>query len=198
MSKSISRRGALITAATVAAGMIGGNLAAPQARAQTLGGMEGLAILPPGKALPAIRFFTPGDQPLTLAHYRGKGVVLNLWASWCGPCLAELPTLDRLAARVAADDILVLPVSSDAGGAAPVRAFYDSHAIDHLPVLLDPGGAILQAWDVPGIPVTVIFDRGGAPRARLVGGADWSSPEAVARVKSLCGPDLARSATVNL
>jgi thiol-disulfide isomerase/thioredoxin len=124
--------------------------------------------------------------------------VLNLWATWCGPCVAELPTLDTLAGAVAGNDIVVLPVSSDAGGAASVRSFYDSHDIAHLPVLLDPGGAITDAWQVPGIPVTVIFDRSGHPRARLVGAADWSTPDAVARVKALCGPDLSKVPAVKI
>jgi len=198
MSKLRSRRGALVAAASLAAGVLGGKRLAPAARAQGLPGLEGLTILPAGTTLPAIRFFTPDHQPLTLAHYRGKGVVLNLWATWCGPCAAELPTLDRLAGILAKDGIVVLPVSSDAGGAATVRAFYDRSGIDHLPVLLDPNGAILQAWSVPGIPVTVIFDRDGRPRGRLIGGADWGTAAAAAKVRALCGPDLATAATVNL
>jgi thiol-disulfide isomerase/thioredoxin len=193
MSKNMSRRHALIASAALATGV-----ATRRAEAQSLGDLGALTRLPPGAALPAIRFFTPDNQPLTLAHYRGKGVVLNLWASWCGPCVAELPTLDRLAPLVAGDNIVVLPVSSDAGGAASVRSFYDSHSIGNLPILLDPGGAILQSWHVAGIPLTVIFDRGGRPRARLLGAADWASPDAVATVKSLCGPDLLKGPIVKI
>jgi thiol-disulfide isomerase/thioredoxin len=198
MSLKVSRRRALVTAATVAAGALGGNVVPRRARAQEMGSVDDLEDMPPGATLPAFQFFTPDNQARTLADYRGRGVVLNLWATWCGPCVAELPTLDQLAMAVAADSIVVLPLSSDAGGAASVRAFYDGHDIEHLPVLLDPGGAITQAWQVPGIPVTVIFDRSGHPRARLVGSADWSTPAAVARVKALCGPDLAKQASVKI
>jgi len=198
MSLKVSRRRALVTAATVAAGALGGNVVPRRARAQEMGSVDDLEDMPPGATLPAFQFFTPDNQARTLADYRGRGVVLNLWATWCGPCVAELPTLDQLAMAVAADSIVVLPLSSDAGGAASVRAFYDGHDIEHLPVLLDPGGAITQAWQVPGIPVTVIFDRSGHPRARLVGSADWSTPTAVARVKALCGPDLAKQASVKI
>jgi thiol-disulfide isomerase/thioredoxin len=198
MSLKVSRRRALVTAATVAAGALGGNVVPRRARAQEMGSVDDLEDMPPGATLPAFQFFTPDNQARTLADYRGRGVVLNLWATWCGPCVAELPTLDQLAMAVAADNIVVLPLSSDAGGAASVRAFYDGHDIEHLPVLLDPGGAITQAWQVPGIPVTVIFDRSGHPRARLVGSADWSTPAAVARVKALCGPDLAKQASVKI
>jgi len=198
MSLKVSRRRALVVATTVAAGALAGNVAPRRARAQEMGSVDDLQDMPPGATLPAFQFFTPDNQARTLANYRGRGVVLNLWATWCGPCVAELPTLDALAAAVAADDIVVLPLSSDAGGAASVRAFYDGHDIEHLPVLLDPGGAITQAWQVPGIPVTVIFDRNGHPRARLVGGADWSTPAAVARVKALCGTDLSKAPSVKI
>ncbi|WP_419758872.1 TlpA disulfide reductase family protein [Acidisoma sp.] len=198
MSLKVSRRRVLVTAATVAAGTIGGNLAPRRALAQEMGSVDDLEEMPPGATLPAFQFFTADNQPRTLADYRGRGVVLNLWATWCGPCVAEMPTLDTLAAAVSADDIVVLPVSSDAGGAASVRAFYDGHDIDHLPVLLDPGGAVTQAWQVPGIPVTVIFDRSGHPRARLIGGADWSTPAAVAKVKALCGPNLSKIPAVKI
>jgi thiol-disulfide isomerase/thioredoxin len=198
MSLKVSRRRALMTAATVAAGALGGNVVPRQARAQEMGSIADLQEMPPGATLPAFQFFTADDEARTLSDYRGRGVVLNLWATWCGPCVAEMPTLDALATAVAADSIVVLPLSSDAGGAASVRAFYDGHDIGHLPVLLDPGGAVTQAWQVPGIPVTVIFDRTGHPRARLVGGADWSTPAAVARVKELCGPDLSKAPLVKL
>jgi thiol-disulfide isomerase/thioredoxin len=198
MGLKVSRRRALMTAATVAAGALGGNVAARPARAQEMGSIAGLQEMPPGATLPPFKFFTPDNQARTIADYHGRGVVLNLWATWCGPCVAEMPTLDALAVAVAAEDIVVLPLSSDAGGAASVRAFYDGHDIDHLPVLLDPGGAVTQAWQVPGIPVTVIFDRSGHPRARLIGGADWSTPAAVARVKALCGPDLSKAPAVKI
>jgi peroxiredoxin len=198
MSLKVSRRRALLTAATVAAGALGGNVGWHPALAQEMGSIADLQEMPPGARLPDFQFFTPDNQARTLADYRGRGVVLNLWATWCGPCVAELPTLDALAAAVAADDIAVLPLSSDAGGAASVRAFYDGHDIDHLPVLLDPGGAVTQAWQVPGIPVTVIFDRSGHPRARLTGSADWSTPAAISRVKALCGPDLTKVPSVKI
>jgi thiol-disulfide isomerase/thioredoxin len=198
MSLKVSRRRALVTAATVAAGALAGNVVPRRALAQEMGSIADLQVMPPGATLPAFQFFTPDNQARTLADYRGRGVVLNLWATWCGPCVAELPTLDALAGTLAGDNIVVLPVSSDAGGAATVRAFYDGHDIAHLPVLLDPGGAITQAWQVPGIPVTVIFDRSGHPRARLVGGADWGTPAAAAKIKALCGLDLSKAASVKI
>lgn len=193
MSKKVSRRRALVAAAALAAAA-----RFPRAEAQPLGSLGALTRLPPGTTLPDIQFFTPDNQPLTLAHYRGKGVVLNLWATWCGPCVTELPTLNQLASLVGHEGIVVLPVSSDAGGAVAVRRFYESHGISHLPVLLDPQGGILQAWQVPGIPLTVIFDRNGQPRAKLLGATDWAAPAAVEAISALCGPDLLRGPVVKI
>ena len=79
----------------------------------------------------------------------GDGMVINLWATWCVPCVAEMPALSKLAARLAPDDIAVMPLSSDRGGAEAVRRFYEAHAIGALPVLLDPQGAAAHA----GAPV---------------------------------------------
>jgi peroxiredoxin len=197
MRLKVSRRAALRLGGLLAGGVAGGFSTRPAA-AQSLGDISGLETVPPGQSLPPFQFYTADNKVRTLADYRGQGVVINLWATWCGPCTAELPTMDTLAQTLAKDGIVVLPVSYDIGGATAVQGFYRSHDIRHLPVLLDHNSAILQAWQVPGIPVTVIFDRAGHPKARLVGGADWGTEEAAAKVRSLCGPDLAKAADVRI
>ena len=105
-------------------------------------------------------------------------MVVNLWATWCAPCVAEMPALAALARALAPADIAVMPLSSDRGGADAVRGFYAQHGVSGLPVLLDPKGAVLRAWGVQGIPVTVLIDREGRERARLEGAADWAAPAA--------------------
>lgn len=120
-------------------------------------------------------------------EYLGRGVVLNLWATWCVPCVAELPALATLARHIGAEGIVVLPLSSDRGGAAVVERFYASHAIAGLPVLLDPQGAAARALAARGVPTTIIIDRQGRERARLEGAADWASPAAVAAIRRLVG-----------
>jgi hypothetical protein len=77
-----------------------------------------LVTIDPPKPVPAIRFTSEDGKPQTIGDFAGKGVVLNLWATWCAPCGAELPSLDALAARLAAAGIVVVPLSSDRGGAA--------------------------------------------------------------------------------
>ncbi|HEY0419607.1 MAG TPA: TlpA disulfide reductase family protein [Acetobacteraceae bacterium] len=138
--------------------------------------------------IPAEASFTDeAGAPATLASFAGKGLVVNLWATWCAPCVAEMPALQALARIVAAEGILVLPVSSDRGGAEVVRQFYAAHDITALPVWLDPKGEAGRAWGARGLPTTLLIDRQGRERARLEGAADWASPDTVAAVRRLTG-----------
>jgi thiol-disulfide isomerase/thioredoxin len=141
----------------------------------------------PSEAIPVPEFqFTTADGEIrTLKDYAGKGVVLNFWATWCIPCVAEMPALAKLAALVDPAKIAVLPLSSDRAGAAAVRKFYEEKGITGLPVLLDPKGDAARAFGSRGIPTTVLIDARGRERARLEGGADWADPAAVAAVKEL-------------
>jgi thiol-disulfide isomerase/thioredoxin len=141
----------------------------------------------PPAPLPAATLVDAAGAPHTLAEFAGRGLVLNLWATWCVPCVAELPALAVLAGRAAADGILVLPLSSDRGGAAVVAAFYQKHGITGLPVWLDPKGAAQQEWGARGIPTTLIVDRKGRERARTEGSVDWASDAALARIRGLVG-----------
>lgn len=134
---------------------------------------------------PPIQFVDVNGKTHSLAEFNGHGLVVNLWATWCAPCVAELPSLAKLAQAVAPQDIAVLPLSSDHGGKAAVTAFMASHKIQGLPVLLDPEGAVLRAWHVRGIPTTLLIDRQGRAQARVEGSVDWSTPAAVALVKKL-------------
>ncbi len=139
----------------------------------------------PPKPPPPIRFSAADGASRTLADFAGKGVLLNFWATWCAPCKAELPALDALAGRLAADNIVVLPLSSDRDGAAAVRKYYKSHDITHLGVWLDPDGAALHAIAARGIPTTLILDRQGRERALVEGSADWAGAEAAAAIRKL-------------
>jgi thiol-disulfide isomerase/thioredoxin len=122
-----------------------------------------------------------------LGEFAGSGLVVNLWATWCAPCVAELPALALLAGRVAGDGIRVLAVSSDRGGAAAVEAFYRAHGIAGLGVWLDPKGAAQEAWGLQGIPTTLLVDRAGRERARAEGPVEWGSEAVVGEVRRLVG-----------
>jgi thiol-disulfide isomerase/thioredoxin len=146
-----------------------------------------LVATDPPAPLPAFGFTDALGAPHTIAEFAGKGVVLNLWATWCAPCVAELPSLVALAGRLAPEGIVVLPLSTDRGGARVVREFYDSHGINGLGVWLDPKGAGAEALGAHGLPTTLVLDRQGRERGRLEGGADWGSDAAVERIRALVG-----------
>lgn len=157
-------------------------------RAQTLQPLSrALQPVDPPAVPPDIAFVDAQGKTHRLSEFRGHGMVINLWATWCAPCVAEMASLAALSKTLAPADIAVLPLSSDHGGAAAVAAFFRQHDITGLPVLLDPQGAAERAFDVPGIPTSVIIDKAGRVRARLEGPADWSAPAAAALVRKLVG-----------
>lgn len=114
-------------------------------------------------------------RKLTLAHFKGHVLLVNLWATWCGPCKEELPGFAALAPKLAKFGGLVLPISIDVDGVAAVRAYFALQNIRNLPILVDPDGNDLDALRTNGIPVTLVIDPAGKAVARLDGAADWNT-----------------------
>ena len=181
----VTRR-ALAATAAAAAGTLALALPLRKPRAQELLGIDSLHALHDPKKLD-LHFTTADGTVRSLSDYAGKAVVLNMWATWCVPCVREMPALDDLAALVAKDGIVVLPVSSDRGGAAVVQKFYADRGIKNLPVLLDPRSQMAHQLGVNGIPTTLLIDRGGNELGWLEGAADWSSTDAVTVVRKIAG-----------
>ena len=130
--------------------------------------------------------FTDGDgQELTLEDFRGQVVLLNIWATSCVPCREEMPTLDRLQARLGGEEFRVLPLSIVRAGIEPVRRFYEEIGIRHLGIYLAEELRAMLAFGVIGLPTTILINRAGHEVARLVGPAEWDSPEAVAQFQSV-------------
>jgi len=115
---------------------------------------------------------------VTLADHAGKVVLLNIWATWCPPCRAEMPSLDRLAGDLAGPDFEVVALSTDRGGAERVAEFYKQIQVYKLDVMMDRSGDVSRRAGVLGLPATLILDRQGREIGRLMGDADWDSPEA--------------------
>jgi thiol-disulfide isomerase/thioredoxin len=183
----MSRRLVLAAAGTLATAAVARKPRAEDAGRSELGNLSALKPTNPPKPLPEITFVDADGVEHHLEEFRGHGMVVNLWATWCVPCVAEMPALAALEKTLAPADIAVLPLSSDRGGAAAVRKFYQAHEIGSLPVLLDPKGAAARAWGVRGIPTTIIVDKQGRECARLEGAADWATAAAAAKVKALIG-----------
>jgi len=132
------------------------------------------------KSVPELVFRDGGGRPVSLAEFRGRVVLLNIWATWCGPCRREMPTLDRLQAELGGPDFQVLALSIDRAGLGVVSEFYNEIGIIHLPMFIDKSNEVSRQLNVVGLPTTLLIDRDGREIARHVGPAEWDTPEMVA------------------
>jgi thiol-disulfide isomerase/thioredoxin len=182
----IHRRTALALPWAIAAGTLAATVLPRKLRAETLAPLaEGLRPVSPPEPPPDGVFVAPDGSVHHLGEFKGHGMVVNMWATWCAPCVAEMPSLEALSKALAPVDIAVLPLSSDRGGAEVVQAWYQAHRITALPILLDPKGAMARAFEARGIPTTVIINAAGLVVARLEGAADWSTPDAQTLIRKL-------------
>lgn len=138
------------------------------------------------KPLAKLAFTGAGDKWVTLGDFRGKTVLLNFWATWCAPCKVEMPSLDRLQARLGGDDFAVVAISSDRAGAKAVDPYFEQNGI-RLARYYDPRNAAGMALGVTGLPTSILIDKDGRELGRLLGDAKWDSPDAVALVKQAMG-----------
>jgi len=134
---------------------------------------------PPGKELPTVPWVEEGGGERPVSELRGKGLVLNFWATWCAPCVKEMPALDRLAKQAEARGFRVLALSADREGAAVVRQFYGVNSIGTLAVALDKPSRVARATGIGGLPTTVLYGAAGHEVGRVVGVAEWDAPAVV-------------------
>lgn len=161
-------------------------LAAAGGRQAGANGLQRLTEHPEPQPLPEGLSFTDAEGRQTgFEAFRGKALVVNFWATWCPPCVAEMPALDRLHAQLAAEGIEVLALSNDRGGRAQVEPFYQRTNLRHMGIWLDPRGATGRALGVRVLPTTILIDRRGLEVARLMGEAEWDQPPVVAAIRRL-------------
>lgn len=129
-----------------------------------------------GSPLPQASVTDDKGRPATLAALSGKPMLVNLWATWCAPCVEELPTIEALAKDVG-DKAVVMTLSQDIGDAAPVRAFLAERGVSHALAWHDPLNAVGLAYG-GALPTTLIYDAQGREVARVSGPMDWTGPEA--------------------
>jgi thiol-disulfide isomerase/thioredoxin len=136
---------------------------------------------------PPVEFATRTGEPVRLADFHGRVVLVNLWATWCAPCVREMPSLDRLQARLGSD-LTILALSEDRGGARVVDPFLEKLGLGKLAIYLDPKGAVGQAFAVRGLPTSLLIDRDGNIRARLEGAAAWDAPAMIETLQQYLDP----------
>ncbi|MDE2597212.1 MAG: TlpA family protein disulfide reductase [Sphingomonadales bacterium] len=127
-----------------------------------------------GSDLPAFTFTDPAGKELQLQSLKGKPFLLNLWATWCAPCVTELPTLDRLAAS---GKVRVLTVSQDMGSTDKVAAFFAQRQFKALEPWIDAKGDLAFHYNAQTLPTTILYDAAGKEVWRFTGGHDWNSAE---------------------
>jgi thiol-disulfide isomerase/thioredoxin len=131
-----------------------------------------------GKAAPEAAFRGPDDTPVTLVDFRGKPLLVNLWATWCAPCVAEMPTLDALAAK-RGEAMTVIAVAQDLQGAEVVDPWFQKAGLKALQPYLDPQNGLLDAYN-SALPTSIFYDSEGRELWRVVGAIDWQGDAAKA------------------
>lgn len=125
--------------------------------------------------LPAVGYMDDKDQPVPISNYQGKVVVLHFWASWCPPCVQEMPRMEKLAKSLEDSNFIVIPLSLDRDKAA-IQVFNDEHQMD-MPLWLDSGSRAMNTLKLRGLPSTMIIDHKGQVVAIREGAVDWVSGE---------------------
>jgi len=189
-----TREGAMVKRNALTAALFALILAAVQVGAQTpaaagqapplLGAFaDNFTLLDPPVPAPLETFAALDGARVRLADFKGRVVVLNFWATWCAPCIREMPSLDRLQAALEDRGLAVLAVSIDRGGAKVIRPFAKRLGLEHLGLYHDDMGALFRAFGVTGLPTTFLID----PRGQIVGAypgpAEWDGPEARALIE---------------
>lgn len=125
-----------------------------------------------------LKFEDGTGKALSLADFKGKVVLLNLWATWCAPCRKEMPAFDRLQSHFKDRPFEIVALSVDRGGAAASRKFLDSVNVPNLKLYVDPTARQHTALRAVGLPTTILFDGQGRELGRLAGAAEWDSEDA--------------------
>ena len=142
----------------------------------------------PPRPAPQVSFSDATGASANLSDFAGKPVLLNLWATWCAPCRREMPSLERLQARLG-DKITVLAISEDIGGNKAVAPFIAKFGLKAVKTYLDPKSTLTQAFNVDGLPTSFLIDRRGRVIGRVEGEAEWDSPKMLSVIEPLLLPD---------
>ena len=140
-----------------------------------------------GSAAPAAGFLGPQDQPATLAQFRGKPLMVNLWATWCGPCVREMPTLDALAGREK-ERFRLIAISQDMEGRRAVVPYFTRAKFTELEPFLDEKNELMLALNVDTLPTTILYDADGKELWRVTGAMDWSGERARTLIDGALNP----------
>lgn len=140
-------------------------------------------VHPEPRPLPDIEFKDRDGKELRLSNFKGKVVLLNVWATWCPPCRREMPTLDKLQGALGGADFEVMALSIDRAGVHAVEAFFMEIGVKHLRLYIDQSMAAMRKLAVVGLPTTLLIDREGREIWRYAGAAEWDNDEWMGEVR---------------
>jgi thiol-disulfide isomerase/thioredoxin len=152
------------------------------------GRAHGVQFLPSGTPAQLSSFIDESGAAVNVESYRGKVLILNLWAAWCVPCLQEMPSLDRLAERLPENEFAVVAVTHDKIGDTAAKRAFDRLGLHRLKLYLDPEGNLSREIGARGMPTTLILGANGAPLSFREGEATWDSDEMIDYLKALAEP----------
>jgi len=146
------------------------------------GWMEAFSLNDPLRDAPGMTFRRGDGKTFRMADFRGRVVLVNFWATWCAPCIRELPTLDRLAAALGGPDFAVVAINEDRGGAEIAGPFLEKKGLRNLDLYFDDRMSLALGFGLKQMPTTYLIDREGRVVGELAGVAEWDSPEAKALI----------------
>ena len=138
------------------------------------------------KGVDAPAFTLPGldGSMVSLADYKGKTVLLNIWATWCPPCVAEMPSMEKLYQELKNEDFEILAVSIDVTGSNEVAPFMKKHRLS-FPALIDTQGTLKDLYQATGVPESFIIDKDGIIAEKIIGPREWATPDVINYFRNL-------------
>ena len=154
-----------------------------------MGDMRKLAWASPNTPISSISYYDGDGQETNLSQYQGKTLVLNFWATWCAPCRKEMPSLSELQKQLGDDTFTVVTIATMRNSPKSIQEFFDKIDVENLSQYNDPKGALSRSMGVLGLPTTLIVSKSGHELGRLLGDADWASPEAIELMSAIKAAD---------
>ncbi|WP_300540618.1 TlpA disulfide reductase family protein [Maricaulis sp.] len=147
------------------------------------GAMRNFVSRDDAPAQPDVAYVDENGEEVRLSDYRGQVILVNFWATWCGPCVEEMPALDRLQGELGGGDFQVVTVSLDRS-MDDVLAFFERIDLEHLPIIHDTNLASFSRIQTPGLPTSILYDRQGRELGRVTAPAEWDSEDAKALIRA--------------